>query len=246
MNLVFLRAELLRILRNRRTVVLSVVMPVAFFFLFSSTTGESGRSTVYGGLTVEAYYMVAMATYAATNALFTAGGRISVERAAGWNRQLRLAGVSGRSYLTTKLLTAYATALPGFLAILLLATTVRGVSLPAARWFEVIASVLLALAPVAALGVWVGYLAGPDSIQPIFGLGSVMIAMVGGMFIPFGIFPDTLRSLFKLLPPYWSTYAGRAVLTGGWVGWQGLAVLAVWTAVLSLLAARAYLRDTHK
>lgn len=246
MNVVFVRAELLRILRNRRTVLLSVLMPVLFFFLFSATTGQSGRSPVYAGLTVEAYYMVAMATYAATNALFTAGGRISVERAVGWNRQLRLAGVSGRSYLTTKLLTAYATALPGFLAILVLATTVRGVSLPPDKWLEVIASVLLALAPVAALGVLIGYLAGPDSIQPIFGLGSVMIAMVGGMFIPIGIFGDTLQSVFKLLPPYWSTYAGRAVLTGGWVGWQGVAVLSIWTVGLGLLAARAYLRDTLK
>lgn len=246
MNRTLLRAELLRIGRNRRTVMLSVIMPIAFFFLFSASKGGAGENEAYAGLSVQAYYMVAMATYAATNALFTAGGRIAVERAAGWNRQLRLAGLSGPSYLTTKLLTGYTTALPGFLAILVLATTLRGVSLPAGQWVALVASVLLALAPIAVLGVLVGYLASPDSLQPIFGFGTVMIAMLGGMFVPIGVFGDTLQTIFKLLPPYWSTSAGRAVLSGGWVGWEGLTVLLGWTLVLGALAARAYRRDTLK
>ena len=246
MNLTFVWAELLRIVRNKRTVVFSVVMPMLFFFLFSSTRGDPQHSPVYAGLSVEAYYMVAMGTYAATNALFTSGGRISVERAAGWNRQLRLAGVSGPSYLTTKVAMAYVTALPGFIVVLVLATTTRGVQLPALRWLGVIAAVLITLAPVAALGVLIGYLAKPDSLQPIFGLGSALIAMAGGMFIPIGVFSSGIQDFLRLLPPYWATYAGRAALLGHGPGWQAVLVLSLWTAALGYLAARAYQRDTAK
>jgi ABC-2 type transport system permease protein len=244
-NGVFVRAELFRILRNRRTVLLSIVMPVGFFFLFSATRGPRGDLKI-AGLSIEAYYMVAMATYGATNALLSAGARIAVERAAGWNRQLRLAGVGGMAYFTTKLATAYATAVPGFLAILVLATSVRGVSLPAAKWVELVVSVLFALAPIAALGILVGYLAGPDAIQPVLGLGTVMVALLGGMLVPINVFSPGFQTALKVLPPYWSTYAGRAVLAGDWVGWEGLAVLALWTVAIGLLAARTYRRDTLK
>ncbi|MCU1587946.1 MAG: type transporter [Frankiales bacterium] len=246
MSTAYLKAELLRILRNKRTVFFTVVMPVLFFLLFAQSTGSPSHGKVYAGLSVEAYYMVGMASYAATNALFTAGGRISVERKAGWNRQLRLAGVSGGTYLTTKVLLAYASALPGFVAVLVLASTTRGVDLPALRWVELLVSVLLALAPVAALGVLVGYVAGPDSLQPIFGFGTFLLAMVGGMLIPIGVFNDTLQTIFKLLPTYWTTFAGRQALAGDWVGWHGLGVLVGWTVGFGLLAARAYQRDTTK
>jgi len=107
-----LHLELRRALRNRRTLVFAAVLPMVSFATFSS--GANGQ---VGGLDVAPYVMVGMATYGAINALFNGGGLIAAEPAVGWNRQLRIAGLSGRVYVATKALICYLTALPGLLAV---------------------------------------------------------------------------------------------------------------------------------
>jgi ABC-2 type transport system permease protein len=50
----------------------------------------------------------------------------------------------------------------------------------------------------------------------------------------------------QLLPSYWLVQASQVALGGR--GWDGLgwAVMISWTIVLSLLAARAFKRDTQR
>jgi len=160
-----LHLELRRALRNRRTLVFAAVLPMVSFATFSS--GANGR---VGGLDVAPYVMVGMATYGAMNALFTGGGLIAAERAVGWNRQLRIAGLSGRVYVATKALICYLTALPGLLAVFALGALVRHVDLGSAQWVQAAAAILLGLAPVAALGIAIGYSARPQTLQPLFSM----------------------------------------------------------------------------
>jgi ABC-2 type transport system permease protein len=55
-----------------------------------------------------------------------------------------------------------------------------------------------------------------------------------------------MRDIAQALPSFWLVQAGHVSLGGqGWstTGWL---VIAGWTAVLSLLAAHAYRRDTRR
>jgi ABC-2 type transport system permease protein len=185
-----------------------------------------------------------MATYGAMNALFTGGGVIAGERAIGWSRQLRIAGVPRRDYVTTKVLVSYLTAVPGLVAVLVLGAAVNHVQLSATQWVGSAIAILVGLLPVAALGVAIGYAARPQSLPPIFGIGSALLSLLGGLWIPAETFPPLLRDAMKLLPTYWSADAGRAVLRQGWIGWQGVAVLTVWTALFGVIAAWLYQRDS--
>jgi ABC-2 type transport system permease protein len=38
-----------------------------------------------------------------------------------------------------------------------------------------------------------------------------------------------MQGVAKALPSYWLAQAGREPLAGSWIGWHGVAVLAVWT-----------------
>jgi ABC-2 type transport system permease protein len=239
MNPTLLRAELRRMRRNRGTLVAAAVLPVMFFLMFSSAEADDR----IGDLAVAPYLMVSMATYGAMNALFTGSGIIAAERATGWSRQLRVAGLQGRDYVATKILVAYATATLGLASVFVVGATVRDVHLSAAEWVGATVSVLLSLLPVAALGVAVGYAARPQTLQPLFGIGSALLALAGGLLNPIENFPRIARDGMQLLPVYWAGDAGRAVLGGSWVGWHGVAVLGFWTLVLGALAARAYRRD---
>jgi ABC-2 type transport system permease protein len=239
MNAVLLRAELRRVARNRRTLIFTAILPVVFFLSFSAGA-DRGR---LGGLAVAPYVMVSMATYGAMNALFTAGGLIAGERAIGWNRQLRVAGLRPATYIVTKAVVAYLTAVPGVVAVFVLSSAFRHVDLGAGQWVGSAVWILAGLAPVAALGVAVGYAARPQSLQQIFGIGSALLALLGGLWVPAENFPHGLRLVMEALPTYWSAKAGRSALLHTWVGWQGAAMILGWTLALSALAAWAYRRD---
>ncbi|MCU4185316.1 ABC transporter permease [Acidiferrimicrobium sp. IK] len=238
MNPHLFRLELRRFVRNRRTLLFTAILPAVFFLTFSASSSGS-----IAGLNVAPYIMVSMATYGAMNALFVGGGVIAAERAIGWPRQLRVAGLSPREYVTSKVAVAYLTGIPGLLAVFVLGAAAKHVQLSAAHWLLAAVSILVGLLPVAVLGVAVGYAARPQTLQALFGIGSALLALLGGMFAPADNFPRVLLDVCKLLPTYWSADAGRAVLRGSWVGWHGALVLALWTVALGAAAAALYQRD---
>jgi ABC-2 type transport system permease protein len=239
MNAALLRLELRRFVRIRRAVVFSAVLPAVFFLTFSASSTGS-----VAGLAVAPYLMVSMATYGTMNALFVGGARIAAERAIGWPRQLRVAGLSPREYVSSKVVVAYLTGIPGLLVVFVIGATVKNVHLSASHWLLSAISIVIGLLPVAALGVAVGYSARPDSLQALLGIGSALLALLGGMFAPADNFPRVLLDICKLLPTYWSADAGRAVLRGTWLGWHGVFVLTVWTLALGAVAAWLFRRDS--
>jgi ABC-2 type transport system permease protein len=197
-----LHLELRRALRNRRTLVFAAVLPMVSFATFSS--GANGQ---VGGLDVAPYVMVGMATYGAINALFNGGGLIAAEPAVGWNRQLRIAGLSGRVYVAqalradglcgvaTKALICYLTALPGLLAVFALGALARHVDLGSAQWVPAAAAILLGLAPVAALGIAIGYFARPQTLQPLFSMVRRCWHCWGGLWVPAEAFPHVVQDV---------------------------------------------------
>jgi len=99
-----LRIELRRLLRNRRAVVFTIVMPVVFFLIFGVGQKYSNHSAGHGN--VAAYVMISMAIYGAMLATTSGGAMVSIERSLGWSRQLRLTPLSPVAYVATKLVTA--------------------------------------------------------------------------------------------------------------------------------------------
>jgi ABC-2 type transport system permease protein len=242
MNRYYLVGEIRRTFRNPRYLVFSLGMPMVLFLLFSS--GSSNDRI--GGLTVAAYIMVSMATFGAMSGVFSTAGKIALERSTGWNRQLRLTALTGRQYVLGKAITGFSVAVPALLIVFVAGALGKGVSLPMARWPEVGLSVLLGLLPIAALAVWLGYAAKPDSLQAVMGGLISLLALLGGLWVPIESFPNWVGDIAKALPTYWAAGAGRQALAGSWIGWHGVLVLAVWTVVFGAVAGRAYLRDTAK
>src|SRR5258708_4952963 len=117
MNTTYLKYELLRLFRNKRAFAFSIVFPLALFLVIGgsnkNTTIDVGTYTVRFIL----YYMVGMASYGAMIAAISVGARLAAERAAGWNRQLRLTPLRVRSYFFAKVITAYVMSLTSILLL---------------------------------------------------------------------------------------------------------------------------------
>jgi ABC-2 type transport system permease protein len=188
--------------------------------------------------------MVGLAAFGTMNAMLATGSRIAADRAAGWNRQLRVSPLSPAAYIGTKVVTGYL--LAGLSILVLYACgIILGVSLEAGRWVSMTALLLVGLIPFAALGIALGHLITLDSIGPAVGGLVGLLALLGGTWFPI-TGHGLLHYLAQALPSYWLVQASHeGIGDGGW-GIDGWLVMTLWTAALVAVAVWAYRRDTAK
>lgn len=238
----YTRMELLRTIRNRRFFILSLGFPLVLYFVIA---GPNRGESDFGGTGISApvYYMVGLVAFGAMSAMLSTGARIATERAAGWNRQLRISPLTPRAYFRAKVLTAY-TVTGITIALLYVAGAILGVSLPADRWLAMTGLILVGLIPFAALGIAIGHLLTPESVGPAMGGGIGLLALLGGTWFP--ITSGVMHDIAQCLPSYWLVQASHVSLGGA--GWSttGWIVVAAWTVGLTALAVRAYRRDTQR
>ena len=238
----YARAELRRTLRNRRFLIMSLGFPLVLYCLIAIP--NRGVSNLGGtGLSAPLYYMVGLAAFGAMATMISSGTRIAAERSIGWSRQLRLTPLPARAYLRTKTLTAYVLVLLT-LALLFAAGTALGVRLPAQDWVRMTWLMLVALAPFAALGVLLGHLLTSDSIGPVVGGFTAVLAFLGGTWFPLG--NGVMNDIAQALPSYWLVQASHAALGGPAWPARGWVVVLAWTLGLVVLSRWAYRRDTQR
>jgi ABC-2 type transport system permease protein len=245
MNTVYTKYEMLRLVRNKRAFIFSLIFPVLLFMLIA---GSNKNATLdVGGvvITFPTYYMVSIAGYGSMIACVSAGARISAERATGWNRQLRITPLSVADYFTTKVLTAYAVALAS-IALLFAMGIGYGVRIsPVTRWFEMIALLIVGLMPFVGMGITLGHLLSSDAMGPAVGVSSGLFGFLGGQWFPV---PDhgALHIIAQGIPSYWLTRAGQVGVGAPAWGLLGWGVVTLWSATMAALAGWAYRRDTAR
>jgi ABC-2 type transport system permease protein len=242
-ELVYTRYELLRTVRNRRFFILSFAFPLIIYLLVAGPNRHV-HDIDGTGLSAPLYFMIGWASFGTMNAMVACGARIAAERQAGWTRQLRISPLPPRVYFRTKVLTGYMMSLIT-LVVLYIAGASLGVSLRASGWLEMTGLMLVGLIPFAALGIMLGHLFTPDSIGPAMGGGVALLGLLGGTFFPLG-HHGFLPEVAQYLPSYWLVQASHVGAGGAAWATKGWVVVAAWTVALSILAVRAYRRDTGR
>jgi len=239
----FIGLELRRMLRNRRTVVFTLVMPAVFFLLFGTNAGS--RSERVGGGNVTGYILVSMAVYGAMLATTSGGAMVSIERAAGWSRQLRLTPLRPAAYVAVKLVLAM---IIGAVSVVVAFTVgaFSGAELPGQAW---VACGLLAWACAlvfAAFGLFMGYLLPSENVMQILGPVLAVLSFAGGLFVPVDQLGDTFATIAKFTPVYGVGEIARYPLTHDGNLWAAVLNVVVWTALFSAGAMWRFRRDTAR
>lgn len=242
-NLTFVRLELTRMLRNRRTMIFTLIMPSVFFLLFGTDGDYKHQSDGNGNVT--AYVLVSMAVYGAMLATTSGGAAVSVERAVGWSRQLRLTPLRPVAYVAIKLVVAMALGLAA-VVIVFVVGAFFGASMPTDVW---IASGVLAWVGAlvfAAFGLFMGYLLPSENVMQILGPVLALLSFAGGLFVPLDEMGDTFATIAKFTPVYGVGVIARYPMTHDGNLTIAIANVAVWTAVFVIGAAWRFRRDTAR
>lgn len=227
----FLKFEILRSVRNVRFLVFIAGFPVLLYLIYAKQNGTSE------GLTVAALLMVSMATWSGMgSAMFATGPQLARERQSGWMRQLRVSPISAPRWFGAKLAQALLLIIPGFALLTALAFGYGHVHLAAARIALLAAVLVLGLIPFCVLGLVIGLVFDGQTAQVAQMLTMILLAFLGGIFIPFHNLPHVMQDIGRALPSYhlvqlgWNAVAGRALRV------SDMLVLAAWAAGLGVIA----------
>jgi ABC-2 type transport system permease protein len=245
MKTAYLALEAKRALRNPRALIFTIVFPVVLFLVYKGLSGSGGTPVHGQQANTTAFLMVNMAAFGAFMAALSVSARTAIERAAGWQRQLRLTPLSPYGYLAAKAGVAMIVALPS-VALVSLVGFASGVHLSGGSWVQIVLGVWVASLPFALLGLLVGQLASAESLQVYTSGIMLLFSLLGGIWIPINLFPNWLGNVAKVLPSYWMADVGHdALVPSNNVGTAVIA-LGIWAVVLAIVVVRRYQRDSAR
>ena len=244
-SLTFLELEVRRLLRNRRTLVFTLLLPPLFFLLFGGLSQGYQHDTIGRG-NVSAYLMISFAVYGSMLANTAAGASVAVERAQGWSRQLRLTPLDPVAYMVTKVLTAMVLGAISVAIVYAVGAVTGAVQLPTWAWVVSGLVAWLCATVFAAFGLFIGYLVPSENVMQLLGPALALLALMGGIFVPLDELSGTLQDLARFTPAYCVGALARAALTEDGATLGAVVNVVVWTVLFTAGAVWRFRRDTAR
>lgn len=241
---VLVRLEIRRLLRNRRTVIFTMIVPTIFFLIFGLNNSYAGSH--YGSGNVSAEILISMAVYGAVLATTSGGAMVSIERAAGWSRQLRVTPLVPVAYIVVKMATSLVLGAASVGVVYVVGILTHKPAMPSWVWVVTALSVWLGSLLFSAFGLFLGYVLPSENVMQIIGFALMLFSFGGGLFIPLSQFSPSLRTMATFTPMWGLNQLVHYPLAGGGFDWAWVANLVVWLVVFSGAAAWRFSRDTAR
>ncbi|GAA2457833.1 ABC transporter permease [Streptomyces mauvecolor] len=233
----YIRLEILRLVRNGGYLMMSLVMPVGMYLTFAGG-GPDQKSL--------AQSMVGAAAFGALGVVITNGTGIAEDRALGWLRQLRLTPLSPVQVVVARGAVATCLAILPITVIGLIGAFYRGVELSAGTWVAMFFLLWIGIAPLAMLGIGIGYLFKAQLAQIAGTVTYLGLTLLGGLLLPIDNFPSWAQEVSRATPVFRYAQLSWSAADSAAPAASGLGVLAVWTALLAVFAAFAYRRGGRR
>jgi len=244
-HLLELKCEFLKMLRLPAYVIPTLTFPLVFYLFFG--VGFGTKSSI--GATKMAAYLIA--TYGAFGvigaSLFGFGVSVAIERGQGWLQVKRATPMPLSAWFGAKIGMALLFSAIIVAGLGLLGTLFGGVHFAPGVWLLLFVTLVAGALPFCALGLMIGYVAGPNSAPAIVNAIFLPMSFLSGLWIPFEFMPKVLQQIAPMLPPFHFAQLALIVIgaTKGSVLNHVLA-LAAYTMVFLALASVAYRRDEGK
>ena len=194
-----IKYEFLKALRNPAYALPTILFPLIFYYFFGVIFG--GRET--GNVKMAEYLL---ATYGAFGvigaALFGFGVTVAIERGHGWLEAKRTTPMPIASYSVAKLVMAMLFSAIIVLILFAMGAFLAGVTLPFLKALTLLATLVAGSVTFCALGLAVGFFAGPSAAAPIVNVLYLPMAFVSGLWVPIQFLPNAVQDIAQWLPPY--------------------------------------------
>lgn len=216
LNTRFVYIEIKRLVRNKRTVIFTLLLPAVFFLAFGL---PNMNQHLPNGQSYGSYILISLAVYGAMTA-------------------------STAAYITVKALSSLSLALLSVIAEFVVGFAF-GVRMGWSIWLVSGLVAWLGSLIFAALGLFMGYLVPSQNVMQLLGPILAVPAMMGGLFVLLSVMGDTFGKFAAFTPAHGIGQLARSPLTGDF-SWMWVLNIALWLAVFTAGAALAFRRDTKR
>ena len=229
----FGRFEVGRLVRSWKFLAITVGFPVIFYILFLGD--HTAGNVVDGTVPWRVYLMVSMCSFGALVAALNAGGtRLSMERASGWARQLRVTPIPAWSYVATKIFSSMLVVFPVIVLVEAVGAGFGDVRLSATSWMSLTLLLWATSLPFAVLGVFIGFLVSTEAAFPVVTGLMFVLGYFGGLFNPVNQMPGSLQFVAHLMPNYHQLTLALSSLDGHTLALSHWLILIAYVAALGL------------
>jgi ABC-2 type transport system permease protein len=238
--------EFLKNLRLRMYTVSTISFPVMFYILFGLLLN---RNSDVAGTSVAAYLLATYGTFGVMGAsLFGTAAGLAAERGLGWLQVKRASPMPPPAYFMAKVIMSMIFSAMVVALLLLLGLTLGRVHLPVLTIAKLIGTLVLGCLPFCAMGLAIGYFAGPNSAPATINLIYLPLSFCSGLWVPFMFLPKFLRQIALFLPPYHLSQLALGLVGAGGhesnlTHWE---VLAGFTLICLGIARIGFQRDEGK
>ena len=240
-----IKYEFLKALRMPQYSLPTLLFPLLFYAFFGlAFHGRGGQ-----GMPVATYLLATYGAFGVIGAsLFGFGVGVAIERGQGWLQVKRTTPMPFSAYIVAKVAMSLVFSAIIVVALLFLGVTFGGVQLTLARALALVGVLVSGALTFCALGLAIGYYAGPNSAAPIVNLIYLPMSFLSGLWVPIWALPRGLQRLAFFLPPFHFSQLALRVIGGGrgLPAYVHVIAMTIATAIFLLVAYRGYRRDEGK
>jgi ABC-2 type transport system permease protein len=184
-----------------RVYTLSVIsFPLMFYVLFGLVLNSKES---IGGTGVPTYLIATYGTFGVMGAsLFGTASGLAADRGLGWLQVKRASPMPPFAYFAAKVILSIIFSGAVVLLLLVLGISFGGVHLSILETAKLIGTLLAGSLPFSAMGLAIGYFAGPNSAPAVINLFYLPLSFCSGLWIPYMFLPKLVRQIALGLPPY--------------------------------------------
>lgn len=239
------RSEFLKMLRLPAYVIPTLTFPLVFYAFFGLAMARHNSAA---GLAMPSYLIATYGAFGVIGAsLFGFGVAVATERGQGWLQVKRASPMPIGAWFVAKIGMAALFSSIIVTGLSILGSAFGNVQFSASQWAGVFAALVFGALPFCAMGLAIGYLAGPNSAPAIVNIIYLPMSIVSGLWIPVNVLPKMLRGIAPFLPAYHLAQLALGTLGAAATPLRTHVVaLASFTVFFLVIAAAAYRRDEGK
>jgi ABC-2 type transport system permease protein len=238
--------EFLKNLRLRMYTASVLSFPLMFYVLFGLVLNAK---EAIAGTSVPMYLIATYGTFGVMGAsLFGTASGLASDRGLGWLQVKRASPMPPFAYFIAKVVVSMIFSGIVVLALILLGFAFGGVRFPLGEMTKLVGTLVMGSVPFSAMGLAIGYFAGPQSAPATINLIYLPMSFCSGLWVPFMFLPKVVRQIALVLPPYHLSQLALGIVgagkhESGATHWE---VLFAFTMICLGIARIGFQRDQDK
>jgi ABC-2 type transport system permease protein len=191
--------EFLKCLRYPMYSVSTLLFPIMFYVLFGLVMGKQ----MIGGIRTTVYLLPTYGTFGVMGAsMFGTAATLASERGLGWLQVKRASPMPPGAYFLAKVVMSLIFSTIVVSLLFLLGVAFGGVHLPAITMAKLALTLIAGSLPFCAMGLAIGYFAGPTSAPAIINIFYLPMSFCSGLWMPIMFLPTFIQRIALFLPSY--------------------------------------------